>query len=51
MHELSEMQQLLQEIAEHLKSGTKPERRMATVKLRRIAAIATTLGFTIQPRL
>ena len=51
MSELGEMQRLLGEIAELLKSGSKPDRRKAATKLQEIAAIATTLGFTIQPRL
>lgn len=51
MFELGEMQRLLSEIAELVKSGTRPDKRKAASKLQEIAAIATTLGFTIQPRL
>ena len=49
MSELGEMQQLLSEIAEHIKSGTKPDRRKAAVKLQQLAGIATTMGFVLAP--
>ena len=51
MFELGEIQRLLSETAELFKSGTRSDKRKAAVKLQAIAAIATTLGFTIQPRL
>jgi hypothetical protein len=47
---MSEMQQLLQEIAGHLNSGTKPDARKAVAKLQRIAALASTSALTIQVR-
>lgn len=49
MSELGEMNKLLSEIAEHLKAGTKSEKRKAVVKLHQLASIATTMGFTIGP--
>jgi hypothetical protein len=45
---ISNIQRLLQEIADHLKSGTKTDTRMAVTKLQRIAALASTLALTIQ---
>jgi hypothetical protein len=45
---IGQIQQLLQEIAGHLKSGTKADTRKAVAKLERIAALASTLAFTIQ---
>ncbi len=50
MHELGEIQRLLSEIAELLKSGKPPDKRKAVNKLRELSSIATTLGFTIAPR-
>ena len=50
MSELAEIQKCLQEVAEHLKAGTKSEKRVAVRKLQRIAAIATTLSLTIETR-
>lgn len=47
--ELAEMQKLLSEIAGHVKAGTKADKRHAAEKLSQLAAIATTLGFTIRP--
>ena len=47
---MSEIQRLLQEIADHLMSGTKTDTRMAVAKLERIAAPASTLALTIQAR-
>lgn len=49
MPELSEMQRLLSEISNHVKSGTTADKRNAANKLNQLAAIATTLGFTIRP--
>lgn len=45
---ISEIQQLLQEIADHLNSGTKTDTRKAVTKLERIAALASTLALTIR---
>jgi hypothetical protein len=39
---------LLRDVVEHLKAGTKPDRRAAVLKLERLAAVATTLAFTIK---
>lgn len=50
MLELAELQLLLSEIASHVKSGSKSDKRQAAEKLQRLASIATTLGFTIRPR-
>jgi hypothetical protein len=47
---ISDIQRLLQEIADHLKSGTKTDMRKAVTKLERIATLASTLAFTIQAR-
>ena len=48
MSELAVIQQLLQEVADHLTVGGKTEKRRAVSKLERIAAIAETLSLTIQ---
>jgi hypothetical protein len=45
---ISEIQRLLQEIAGHLKSGTKTDARKAVAKLERIAVVASTWALTIQ---
>jgi hypothetical protein len=45
---IGEIQQLLQEIAAHLSSGTKMDARRAVAKLERIAALASTMALTIQ---
>jgi hypothetical protein len=50
MLEISELQQLLFEIAGLVKSGTRSDKRKAADKLQRLATIATTLGFTIRPK-
>lgn len=49
---ISEIQRLLQEIADHLKCGTKTDTRKAVTKLERIATLASTLALalTIQTR-
>ena len=47
---ISEIQRLLQEIAGHLKSGTKTDTRKAVAKLERIAVLASTWALTIQAR-
>jgi hypothetical protein len=39
---------LLRDVVEHLKAGTRPDRRAAVLKLERLAAVATTLAFTIK---
>lgn len=51
MSDLDEMQKILSEIAGHVKAGTKVDKRIAADKLNRLAALATTLGFTIRPHL
>ena len=48
MNELVEIQQHLKEIADHLKVGSKTEKRQAVIKLERIAALSSTLALTIQ---
>jgi hypothetical protein len=49
MHEsLGEIQRLLQEIAAHLSTGTKPDARQAVSKFQRIAALAATSALTMQ---
>ena len=47
MDSLRQIESLLKEVAELLQSPTKASRRAAAQKLERIAAIATTLAFTI----
>jgi hypothetical protein len=47
---INEIQRLLQEIADHLKSGTQTDTRKAVAKLERIAALASTLALTIRAR-
>lgn len=49
MSDLAEMQKLLNEIAGHVKAGTKADNRYAVTKLKRLAAVATTLGLTMGP--
>ena len=49
MSDLAAMQKLLSEIADHFKAGTKADKRHAADKLNQLAAIATTMGFTIRP--
>ncbi len=48
MNEITEMQKLLEEVAENLRSMGKPAKTSAVAKLERIAALASTLAFTIQ---
>jgi hypothetical protein len=49
MHEgIAQLDGLLRDIVDHLKAGTKPDRRAAALKLDRLAAVATTLAFTIK---
>jgi replication-associated recombination protein RarA len=47
---ISEIRRLLQEIVEHLSSGSKADARKAVTKLERIAALASTSALTIQVR-
>jgi len=47
---ISEIQRLLQEIADHLESGTKTDTRNAVAKLERVAALASALALTIRAR-
>lgn len=44
------IQTLLQEVGEHLTSPAKADRLAAAKKLHQIAALATTLAFTVEPR-
>lgn len=39
---------LLQEVTEHLKAGTKADKSAAYEKLQSIAAVASTLAFTVK---
>lgn len=48
MSDLVEMQRLLAEIAGHVKSGTKGDKRRAADKLKQLAVLATTMGFMIR---
>ncbi len=48
MDSLKQIETLLHEVAEHLKSPSKADRRVAAQKLERIVAIASTLAFTLQ---
>jgi hypothetical protein len=50
MSDLMEMQRLLAEIIGHFKTGTRAEKRRAADKLNQLAALATTMGFTIRPQ-
>ena len=50
MNDLQEIQDLLKAVAEHLKADTKADKRKAIGKLERIAAVASTLAFTIKAR-
>jgi hypothetical protein len=45
---IKEIQQLLHEIAEHLKAGTTADTRKAVAKLEWIAALALTMALTIK---
>jgi hypothetical protein len=51
MSDVGDMQNMLSEIALLLKSGTKADKRQAADKLQRLATIASTLGFTVRPKL
>ena len=42
---IAQLDTLLRDVVEHLKAGTKPDRRAAVLKLERLAAVATTLAF------
>ena len=45
---IAQLDDLLRAVVDHLKAGTKPDRRSAVLKLDRLAAVATTLAFTIK---
>jgi hypothetical protein len=45
---ISEIQRLLQEVADHLRTGTPANTRKAAAKLKRIAALASTLALTVE---
>jgi hypothetical protein len=45
---IAKLDSLLRDVVDHLKAGTKPDRRAAALKLDRLAAVATTLAFTIK---
>jgi hypothetical protein len=47
---IREIQRLLEEATGHLQSGTKPDSREAANKLKRIAALASTLALMIEGR-
>ena len=49
MLDLVEMQRLLSEIADHVKAGTRGDKRRAADKLKQLASIASTMCFTIRP--
>ena len=44
------IQILLREVSDHLKSGTKTDRKTAATKLKRISEITSTLALTIDAR-
>jgi hypothetical protein len=45
---IAQLDGLLRDVVNHLNAGTKPDRRAAVLKLGRMAAVATTLAFTIK---
>ena len=45
---INEIQRLLREAADHLKTGTPTDTRKAVAKLERIAAVASTLALTVK---
>jgi len=45
---ISEIPRLLQEVADHLRTGTPADARKAAAKLERIAALASTLALTVK---
>ena len=45
---ISEIQRLLGEVAEHLRTGTAADTRKAVAKLERIASLASTLALTVK---
>jgi hypothetical protein len=51
MADLAQLQRLLSEIACHIKADTRIDRRQAADKLKELAGLATTMGFTIRPPL
>lgn len=48
---ITKLSSLLNEVSEHLKSGTNSDRKAAATKLNRIASIAATLAFTVKTNL
>ena len=48
---VNEIQRLLREAADHLKTGTSTDTRKAAAKLERIAALASTLALTVKTAL
>lgn len=48
MDSVALIQRLLNEVAEHLHSNSKPGRRAAAIKLERITVVASTLALTIR---
>jgi hypothetical protein len=45
---IGEINRLLHEVAEHMKTGTTADTRKAVAKLERIAALASTLALTLK---
>jgi hypothetical protein len=45
---IAEINRLLREVAEHMKTGTTPDTRKAVTKLERIAALAATMALTLK---
>jgi hypothetical protein len=45
---ISEIKRLLHEVTEHLKTGASADTRKAAAKLKRIAALASTLALTVE---
>lgn len=48
--DIAMLNELLRQVAAHIKAGSPPDKRAAALKLDRIAAIATTLSSTIRAR-
>jgi len=48
MDSIADMESLLRDVLEHLKSSKKSDRRAATVKLTRISDLASTLALTLR---
>jgi hypothetical protein len=45
---ISEIKRLLHEVAEHVKTGAPADTRKAAAKLKRIAALGSTLALTVE---